>query len=135
MIKRRIALLSEADLLHADRCNGATITLLVNLSRSLQSIINSIKKIRPQGAFPPYYHHCEERVEVLSGTGIALVDEIDSTIKTVYVTRTPVNLPYQFRNELDKDNMVVFWSYASTGATRTMVENCETHFIDAEYKT
>lgn len=135
MVKRRIALLREANLLHADRRNGATTTLLVNLSRSLQSIINNIKKIQPQGAFPPYYLDCEERVEVFSGTSIALVDEIASTIKTFNVTRTPANLPHQFRNELDKDNMDVFWSYASTGATRIMVENCETHFIDAEYKT
>jgi len=30
--------------------------------------------------------------------------------------------------------MRIFWTYASAGATRTMVETGETHLIDAEHK-
>ena len=44
------------------------------------------------------------------------------------------DLPHQFRNGYDSDNMRIFLTYASAGVTRTMVETGETHLIDADYK-
>ena len=44
------------------------------------------------------------------------------------------DLPQQFRNGYDSDNMRIFWTYASAGVTLTMVETGETHLIDADYK-
>ena len=71
---------------------------------------------------------------MLSGTGSAVVGEIELAVKTGDVTWIPANLPHQFRNGSDTDSMRIFWTYASAGATRTMAETGETHLIDAEHQ-
>ena len=134
MTQQQAVLLCEADLPRADRGNGATTTRLVNRSCGSQSMINGITTIPPKGAIPLHYHNCEESVLVLSGTGSAVVGEIELAVKTGDVTWIPANLPHQFRNVSDTDSMRIFWTYASAGATRTMVETGETHLIDAEHK-
>ena len=134
MTQQQAVLLCEADLPRADRGNGASTTRLVNRSCGWQSMINGITTIPPKGAISLHYHNCEESVLVLSGTGIAVVGETELVVETGDVTRIPVNLPHQFRNGSNRDNMRSFWTYTSAGTTRTMVETGETHFIDAEHK-
>ena len=134
MTQQQAVLLREADLPRADRGNGASTTRLVNRSCGSQSMINGITTIPPKGTIPLHYHNCEESVLVLSGTGIAVVGETELAVETSDVTWIPANLPHQFRNGSDSYNTRIFWTYASAGATRTMVETGETHSIDAEHK-
>ena len=134
MTQQQAVLLREADLPRADRGNGASTTRLVNRSCGSQSMINGITTIPPKGAIPLHYHNCEESVLVLSGTGSAVVGEIELAVKTGDVTWIPANLPHQFRNRSDTDSMRIFWAYASAGATRTIFETGETHLIDSEHK-
>ena len=134
MTQRQAVLLREADLPRADRGNGASATRLVNWSCGSQSMINGITTIPPKGATPPHYQNCEESVLVLSGTGSAVVGEIELAVKTGDVTWIPANLPHHVRNGSDTESMRIFWTYASAGGTRTMVETGETHLIDAEHK-
>ena len=134
MTQQQAVMLREADLPRADRGNGASTTRLINRSCGSQSMINGITTILPKGATPLHYHNGEESVLVLSGTGIAVVGETELAVETGDVTWTPANLPHQFRNGSDSDNMRIFWTYASAGATRTMVETGKTHLIDAEHK-
>jgi quercetin dioxygenase-like cupin family protein len=134
MTQQKAILSREADLPRADRGNGASTTRLVNQSCGSQSMINGITTIPPKGAIPLHYHNCEESVLVLSGTGVAFVGEIELAVKTVDVTWIPANLPHQFRNRSDTESMRIFWTYASAGATRTIVETGETHLIDSEHK-
>ena len=49
------------------------------------------------------------------------------------VTWIPPELPHQFKNSSDQDTLRIFWTYASSSATRTMVETGETHSIDSEH--
>jgi quercetin dioxygenase-like cupin family protein len=134
MTKQQAFLLREDDLPRADRGNGATTTRFVNRSCGSQSMINGITTIPPKGTIPPHYHNCEDSVLVLSGTGRAVVGEIELAVKTGDVTWIPDNLPHQFLNGSAADSMRIFWTYASAGAARTMVETGETHLIDAEHK-
>ena len=71
---------------------------------------------------------------MLSGIGVAVVGETELAVETGDVDRTPAIVPHQFRIGSDSDDMRIFWTYASAGATRTMVEAGETHPIDAEHK-
>ena len=96
-------------------------------------MINGITTIPPRGAIPLHYHNCEESVLLLSGTGGAVACEIESAVKTGDVNWIPANLPHQFRNVSETDSMRIFWTYASAGATRTMVETGGTHLIDEEH--
>ena len=134
MTQQQAVLLREADLPRADRGNGATTTRLVNWSCGSHSMIDGITTIPTKGAIPLHYHNCEERVLVLSGTGSAVVDEVELAVKTSDVTWTPANLPHQIRNGSDTYSICIFWTYASARATRAMVETGETHLIDAEHK-
>ena len=134
MTQQQAVFLSESGLPRADRGNGATTTRFVNRSCGSQSMINGVTTTPPYGATPLHCHNCEESVLVLSGTGIAIVGEIELAVKTGDATWTPANLPHQFRNGSDRDSMRIFWTYASAGATRTMVETGETHLIDSEHK-
>ena len=134
MTQQQAVLLRDADLPRADRGNVTSITRLVNRSCCSQSMTNGITTIPPKGAIPLHYHNCEESVLVLSGTGIVVSGETELAVETSDVTGIPTNLPHQFCNGLDSDNMRIFWTYASAGATRTMVETGETQLIDAEHK-
>ena len=96
MTQQQAVLLREADLPRADCGNGASSTRLVNQSFGSQSMINGIKTIPPNGAIPLHYHNCEESVLVLSGTGSAVVGEIELAVKPGDVTWIPANLPHQF---------------------------------------
>ncbi len=134
MTQQQAVLLRETDLPRADRGNGASTTRLVNQSCGSQSMINGITTIPPKGAIPMHYHNCEESVLVLSGTSVAFVGEIELAVKTGDVTWIPANLPHQFRNRSDTDSMRIFWTYASAGSTRTILESGETHLIGSERK-
>ena len=134
MTPQQVVLLRESNLPRADRGNGASTTRLVNRSCGSQSMINGITTIPPKDAIPLHYHNREESVLALPGTGIAVVGETELAVETGDVTWIPVNLPHQFRNGSDSDNMSSFWTYSSAGITRTTVGTGETHLIDAEHK-
>ena len=43
-------------------------------------------------------------------------------------------LLHHFRNGSAKNSICIFLTYAAAGATRTMIETCETHLINIENK-
>ena len=134
MTKQQAFLLREADLPRADRGNGSTTTRLVNRSCGSQLMINGMTTILAKGTIPLHYYNCEESVLVLSGTGRAVVGEIELAGKPGDVTWIPANLPHQFLNGSATDSMRIVWTDASAGATRIMLETGKTHPIDADHK-
>ena len=44
------------------------------------------------------------------------------------------DLPHYFRDGPDTDSIRIFWTYASAGVTRTIVETVEPHLIDVEHR-
>ena len=134
MTQQQAVLLCDTDLPRAERGNGAITPRLVLLACSSQSMINGITTIPPHGAIHPNHHNCEERVLMLSGAGIVVVGEIKLALKTGDFTWIPANLPHQFRNGSDTDNLRIFWTYTLSGATRTMVDTGETNLIDLDHE-
>jgi mannose-6-phosphate isomerase-like protein (cupin superfamily) len=135
LVTQQQAVLSrETDLPRAECGNSASTTRLVNWFCGSQSMINGIMTIPPKGVMSLHCHNCEESVLVLSGTDIAVVGETELAVETADVTRAPANPTQQFRNGSDSENIRIFWTYASAGTTRTMVESGKTHLIEAEHK-
>ena len=134
MTVKQAILIRKNDLPRVDRSNGAYSKRFVHWSCVLRSMINGITTIPPHEAISLHYHNCEESAPVPSGTGIAFIGETTLAVETGDVTWTPANLPCQFHNGSDSNNLRVFWTYASVGATRTIVETGETHLIGAEHK-
>ena len=125
--------LRESDLPLVSRGGGASTTRLVNRSIGAKTILNGITNIPPGGAIPLHYHNCEESVLVLSGDGVAVLGNDEVQVTSGDVTWIPPEMPHQFKNSSDQDTLRIFWTYASSAATRTMIETGETHSIDSEH--
>ena len=96
-------------------------------------MLNGITRIPPGAAIPLHFHNCEESVLVLEGAGVAEVDGEEIEVLAGDVTWLPAEVPHRFRCPSDGATLVIFWTYASAGATRTLVETGETRTIDAEH--
>ena len=44
------------------------------------------------------------------------------------------DLPHYFRDGSDTDSISIFWTYASAGVTRTIVETGQPHLIDVKHR-
>jgi putative monooxygenase len=114
--------LRETDLPLVSRGGGASTTRLVSRSISAKTILNGITNRLPGGAIPLHYDNCEESVLVLSGDGVAVLGNGEVQVTSGDVTWIPLELPHQFKNSSDQDALRIFWTHASSAATRTMVK-------------
>lgn len=125
--------LRPSDLPSVDRGGGASTVRLVSRACGARDMLNGITTIPPGAAIPLHFHNCEESVLVLEGRGVAEIDGVETNVAPGDVTWIPASLPHRFRNPGDGGTLRIFWTYASAGATRTLVETGETRTIDAEH--
>lgn len=115
-----------------DRGNGVVTTPLVNAARGSRALLNGVTRIAPGAAVPLHYHNCEESVVVLSGTGKAHIDGVDYPVEPGVTSWIPPEVPHCFLNLDGSEPLVIFWTYASIDATRTVIATGVTTRIDEE---
>jgi len=115
-----------------DRGGGIVTTPLATAARGARAMLTGITTIAPGSAVPLHTHNCEESVVVLSGQGIAHIDGADHPVAPRDTSWIPVGVPHCFRNEAGDEPLVIFWTYASIDATRTIVATGVTTRIDEE---
>lgn len=120
------------DLPVKDRGGGIVTTPLVTAGRGSAAMLTGITRIGPGCAVPLHTHNCEECVIVLSGTGFAHIDGQDHPVSAQDASWIPAEIPHCFRNTSDSEPLVIFWTYASIDATRTIVATGVTTRIDEE---
>jgi quercetin dioxygenase-like cupin family protein len=54
-------------------------------------------------------------------------------LKPFDTTWIPPNVAHRFRNRSDTEPMKILWIYASTSATRTLIETGETRAVSSEH--
>jgi quercetin dioxygenase-like cupin family protein len=116
-----------------DRGGGARTTPLVMPSVGATSFINGITEFGPGAAIPFHCHNCEESVVLLSGEAYLDIGDEVQELKPLDTTFIPPNVPHRFRNKSATAPMKILWIYASTNATRTLIETGETRPIAAEH--
>lgn len=116
-----------------DRGNGARTTPLVTPAVGSTSILNGITAFAPGASIPMHSHNCEESVLVLEGECIAVMDGVEHRLGPQEATFIPADVPHRFINASSTEPAKIFWTYASIGATRTMMASGETHPILAEH--
>lgn len=118
-----------------DRGGGARTTPLVVPSIGATSFINGITEFAPGTAIPFHSHNCEESVVLLEGHALLDIGGQTHELKPLDTTWIPPNIPHRFRNLSASAPMKILWIYASTGATRTLVETGETRAVAAEHNS
>jgi len=127
------AILRPADLPATDRGGGNQTIPLVTPRIGSQQMLNGITAIAPGKAIGLHAHNCEESVIVLEGQGVVELDGVDHPVGTFDTTWVPAGVPHRFRNTSDAQPLRIFWTYASPGATRTLLATGETHSIASEH--
>lgn len=127
------AILRPTELPVNDRGNGARTIPLVTRSCGSTSMINGITAFDPGAKIGLHFHNCEESVMILEGVAVAEIGSERHHLKAGDTTWIPANVPHRFLNESDAP-MRIFWTYATVGATRTMVETGIQQTIDEEHE-
>ena len=115
-----------------DRGGGIVTIPLATAARGARSMLTGITTIAPGSAVPLHTHNCEESVVVLSGQGTAHIDGADHPVAPRDTSWIPAGVPHCFSNETGSEPLVIFWTYASIDATRTIVATGVTTRIDEE---
>ncbi|SBV32348.1 conserved protein of unknown function [uncultured Sphingopyxis sp.] len=115
-----------------DRGNGIVTTPLVTAGRGSKSMLNGITRIAPGAAVPLHVHNCEESVVVMSGAGTAHIGGTDYVVSPGTTSWIPPEVPHCFINAEGTEPLVIFWTYASIDATRTVIATGVTTRIDEE---
>lgn len=115
-----------------DRGNGVVTTPLVTSGRGSRAMLNGITRIAPGAAVPLHIHNCEESVVVLSGNGKVHIGGADHPVAPGITSWIPAATPHCFLNLDGIEPLVIFWTYASIDATRTIVATGVTTRIDEE---
>ena len=129
----RAAVIRPGDQPVADRGGGNRTIPLVMPGVGARQLINGITIVAPGGAISEHFHDCEERVIVLDGTAIAVIDGAEHSVGPGDTSWIPPNLPHYFRNASATKPLRIFWTYASVTATRTLVATGETRPVAAEH--
>jgi mannose-6-phosphate isomerase-like protein (cupin superfamily) len=115
-----------------DRGNGVVTTPLVTAARGSRAMLNGITRIAPGAAVPLHIHNCEESVLVVSGSGKVHIDGAEHPVAPGIMTWIPAEVPHCFINVEGSEPLVIFWTYASIDATRTVIATGVTTRIDEE---
>ena len=122
MAKAKGAILSEADFPKISRAGGASTTQIMTPACGAGAFLSGFTDIPPGAAIPLHYHNCEEAVLIVNGDATVEVDGETFSAKTGDVVWQPENMPHRFINPSDTETLRIYWTYASTEATRTLVE-------------
>ena len=106
---------------------------MVTQSCGSHELLNGFTLFDPDARIPMHYHNCEESVLVVEGSAIAMIGGAEYRLEAGDVTWVPAEVPHFFRNASSTLQMKIFWTYASTSATRTLVDTGETRPVSAEH--
>lgn len=124
--------LDPATLPFRERSAGIATIHLVTARRGATRILNGITRIAPGGAVAEHFHNCEESVIVLAGRAIAHVGGASFRLTERCTTLIPAGVPHFLANPSQSEPVLIFWTYASIDATRTIVATGRTTRIDEE---
>lgn len=126
------SVLRPAELAAYSRGGGASTIPLVTKDRGAQVFLNGQTSFDGGAAIPLHTHNCAESVVILQGRAIVEIDGAEYELGTFDTTFVDAGVPHRFRNASDTEPMRILWTYASTEATRTLVDTGVTTRIDAE---
>ena len=118
-----------------DRGGGASTTPLVGKSIGSDSFITGYTSFAPGVEIPFHSHNCQESVVLMEGDAMLDIDGLEYRLKPLDTTFIPPNVPHRFRNLSKASPMKILWIYATTDATRTLVDSGETRPVSAEHQT
>ena len=124
--------LDPATLTFRERGAGVATIHLVTANRGATRLLNGITRIAPGAAVPEHFHNCEESVIVLEGRATAHVGGATLALTERCTTLIPAGVPHFLANPSDDEPALIFWTYASVDATRTIVATGRTTRIDEE---
>lgn len=116
-----------------DRGNGARTTPLATVPRGATTFLNGITEFGPGAQIGHHIHNVVESVMVIKGNAIVDIDGERTELRTFDTTLVPANIPHHFENASETEEMVIFWTYASIDATRTLLANNSFGRIDEEH--
>ncbi|MCQ0971295.1 cupin domain-containing protein [Paracoccus sp. TK19116] len=125
------AILTEAQRPRISRGGGASTVQMVTPDAGSGAFLNGFTDIPAGASIPLHLHDCEESVLIVHGSAVVEIDGTRHDAKAGDVTWLAANVPHRFINTSDQP-LRIFWTYASTAATRTLVETGETAPILAE---
>ena len=115
-----------------ERGGGAWSVQMIMPETGARGLINGFTTIPPNGAIPLHYHNCEESVLIVSGRAIAEIDGNDFDVDTSDVVWIEAGIPHRFLNRSTDTPLRIFWTYASSDATRTIVATGEERRVVSE---
>ena len=115
-----------------DRSAGISTIHLATARRGATALLNGITRIAPGAAVPEHFHNCEESVLVLSGQADAYIDGTSFRLEERHITLIPTGIRHYLANPSANEPLLIFWTYASVDATRTIVATGKTTRIDEE---
>ena len=130
---RRPVVLKPDQIKSHDRGGGARTTPLVLPAIGATGFINGITEFAAGAAIAFHSHNCEESVVLLEGHATLDIEGQEIPLKPLDTTWIPPNVAHRFRNMSVDKPMKILWIYASTQATRTLVETGETRLVAAEH--
>lgn len=130
---RRPVVLKPDQIKSHDRGGGARTTPLVTTAIGASGFINGITEFEAGAAIAFHSHNCEESVMLLEGHATLDIEGEEILLKPLDTTWIPPNVPHRFRNMSADQPMKILWIYASTQATRTLVETGETRLVAIEH--
>ena len=132
-VQPRGAVVHAASQTVADRGSGNRTIPMIMPSTGTSTMINGITIIAPHSAIQEHYHNCEESILILEGHAIAVIDGKEHRLQTPDASWVAAGVPHYFQNGSETEPLKIFWTYASTAATRTNVATGETKPISAEH--
>lgn len=124
--------LDPAGLPFRERGGGVSTVHLVTAARGATAMLNGITRIAPGAAVPEHFHNCEESVIVLAGRAIGHIDGAAFDMPRHCTTLIPAGVPHHLANPSADEPAIIFWTYASVDATRTIVATGKTTRIAEE---
>ena len=128
------AVIREADRPKIARAGGATTTQMVTPACGAAAFLSGFTSIPPKASIPLHFHNCEEHVLILSGQATVEVDGAFFEAAAGDVVWQQRDIPHRFINPSETEDLRIYWTYAATQATRTLVETGETRPVLLEQK-
>lgn len=121
-VPRRSVVLDPATRAPHDRGGGASTVDLVGREIGARGITNGITRFEPGAAIALHRHDCDESVLVLEGRARFEDEHGTHELEAGATTLVPAGVAHRFVNAGDGP-MRIFWTYASSAPTRTLVES------------
>lgn len=131
---QRPVILRPSEIKSYERGGGASTIPLVTASTGSTGMMNGITSFAPGAAIPFHSHNCEESVLLLEGEAALDFEGESILLQPLDITWVPAEVAHRFRNLSANRPMKIFWTYAHTDATRTLLDSGETNFVSAEHK-